>query len=79
LPAGAVKYLLEHYDLKGVQFVGASAGALVATLGACGIIPEVAVDCAYRSAPSKPRKLKVWYAAKTEITEGTVMSVENRC
>jgi len=45
---GAVEYLAEHYDLKSVQFVGASAGALVATLGACGVSPEVAVACAYR-------------------------------
>ena len=45
---GALEYLMEHYDLKSVQFVGASAGALVATLGACGVLPESAVASAYR-------------------------------
>jgi len=34
--------------MKGIQFVGASAGALVTTLGACGVSPDVAIDSAYR-------------------------------
>ena len=46
--AGAIKYLQQHYDLQQMRYVGASAGALVATIAACGVSPESAVDCAYR-------------------------------
>ena len=46
--AGAINYLQQHYDLQKMRYVGASAGALVATIAACGVSPESAVDCAYR-------------------------------
>ena len=46
--AGAIKYLQQHYDLQRMRYVGASAGALVATIAACGVSPHSAVDCAYR-------------------------------
>lgn len=45
---GAIKYLLQHYEADKIQFVGASAGALVATIAACRVDPEAAVECAYR-------------------------------
>ena len=47
--AGALEYLMEKYDLSKMQFVGASAGALIATIAACDVEPELAVQSAYRS------------------------------
>ena len=39
---------MEKYDLAKMQFVGASAGALIATIAACQVDPEAAVQSAYR-------------------------------
>ena len=43
---GVLKYLHRHFDLTGVQLVGASAGGLVATLAACGVSEDRAVSAA---------------------------------
>jgi len=84
--AGAVEYLAEHYDLKSVQFVGASAGALVATLGACGVSPEVAVACAYRygatllnPAVAPGSVSKYCNTCKAMFRSGVVVGSENGC
>ena len=45
---GALEYLMENYDLAKMQFVGASAGALIATIAACNVNPGAAVQSAYR-------------------------------
>lgn len=60
--AGVVQYLGENYDLNKVQLRGASAGALVATLVACGVDPEKALDSAHQLATAAAlwdRKLKL--------------------
>ena len=48
--AGAVKYLQQRYDLKTWQMRGASAGGLVATLAACNVSSDAALDLAHRLA-----------------------------
>ncbi|KAK9806776.1 hypothetical protein WJX72_002404 [[Myrmecia] bisecta] len=47
---GVIKYLEEQFDLDKVHMVGASAGALIATLAACNIDPENAIQTAYHIA-----------------------------
>ena len=48
-------YLMGRYDFSRMQFVGASAGALVATIAACEVDPETAVKVAYRLVRSQPQ------------------------
>jgi predicted acylesterase/phospholipase RssA len=43
-----MKFLSERYDLCRMPMVGASAGAIAATLGACGVDPATAVEHAHR-------------------------------
>lgn len=45
---GAVKFLLEHFDLRRVPFVGASGGALASVLAACHCDPEHVLETAYQ-------------------------------
>jgi predicted acylesterase/phospholipase RssA len=45
---GAVKFLVEQYDLTRVPMAGASSGSIVACLAACGVDPQLIVDEAYQ-------------------------------
>ncbi|KAK9859302.1 hypothetical protein WJX84_000662 [Apatococcus fuscideae] len=47
---GVAQYLQEHFEMQSVPLIGASAGALVATLAACSVDSETALQCAYRLA-----------------------------
>ncbi|KAK9821762.1 hypothetical protein WJX81_005452 [Elliptochloris bilobata] len=41
---GMLAHVSEQYDLRDAQFVGASSSALVATLNACGVKPQDAIE-----------------------------------
>lgn len=43
-----IQYLQEHFEMDQVPLIGASAGALVATLAACKVDSETALQVAYR-------------------------------
>jgi len=46
---GAVRYLLDNFEgVEDMRMVGASAGALISTLTACGVAPETTLLEAYR-------------------------------
>lgn len=45
--AGAMKYLAERYDLTKIPMVGASGGAIAATLAACGVDADRIMQHAY--------------------------------
>lgn len=45
---GAIQWLSERYDLTKTLMVGASGGALAATLAATGVEPETALESAHR-------------------------------
>ncbi|KAK9826079.1 hypothetical protein WJX74_010834 [Apatococcus lobatus] len=45
---GVTQYLQEHFEMDEVPLIGASAGALVATLAACKVDSETALQVAYR-------------------------------
>lgn len=51
-----LEYLQEHYDLSRVQMIGASAGALVATLAIC----DVDLDLALQKANEMAQKEQIW-------------------
>lgn len=44
-----MRYMLDHYeDVPDMRMVGASAGALISVLTACGVAPEQCLLEAYR-------------------------------